>query len=178
MVTKLRWVKRYRSFGKEYAYYRRDGQRVPIEGEPDSVEWLESYNRIHASFEKPNHDNTGTLGALIKAYKASPEFAQLAPRTRSDYDGLMSILDDGYGAGRVGTLQRHHAYSIRDKFAGTPRKANHLVATLRLLMNFAVKRGWRTDNPLLNWDRQCDLIVGWAEMPLSRASCCCSSISR
>ena len=96
MVTKLQWVKQYRSRRNVFSYYRRDGQSIKIVGEPGSVEWLENYNRIHASFEKPNHDSSGTLSALIQAYKVSPEFAQLAPRTRSDYDGLMKLLDDQF----------------------------------------------------------------------------------
>ena len=161
MVSKLQYVKRYRSSGKVYTYYRRDGQRIPIRGEPNSIEWLEDYSRIHRSFEQPIQDSAGTLRALIKTYKASPEFAQLAPRTRSDYDGLMAILDDLCGPCGVTTFKRHHAYDIRDKFAATPRKANHVVATLRLLMNFAVKRGWRPENPLLNWDGRLKQGPGW-----------------
>ncbi len=159
--SRLAYLKRYRSGGREYTYYRRDGQAVPIRGEPDTPEWLDDYSRIQRSFEAPARDGSGTLKALIKLYKLSPEFAQLAPRTRADYDGLLVVLEEICGHCRVTTLKRHNAYDLRDKFALTPRKANHLVATLRLLMNFAVKRGWRPDNPLLNWDGRLEQGPGW-----------------
>ena len=132
-------------------YYRRDGQRIRIEGEPGSAEWFRSYAAIHESFERPGRGRpaSGTFAALIEAYKASPAYKQLAKKTRKDYDRYMEHLAAQYGRLAVATLPRAFVFKLRDKHAETPRTANYYVQVLRLLLSYAVDHGWRQDNPAL-----------------------------
>lgn len=142
----LPYLNRYRVRGREFAYYRRGGRNIRIGGDPGTAQWLDSYNRIHAGFERGSGD--GTLSELIGKYRASPEFTGRAPRTRHDYERMLAILDGGFGHLRVATMPREFVYRLRDKYAATPRKANYLIAMLSILFNFAVERGWRPDNPM------------------------------
>lgn len=49
----------------------------------------------------------------------------------------------------MSTFERRHVFALRDRFAAKPRTANYIVQIFRLLMTFAVDRGWRKDNPAL-----------------------------
>lgn len=145
--------------GKLYWYYRRDGQRVPLKSQdgrrlvPNDIGFLESYERIHASFESTGRDapGVGTLAHVIEQYRASPEFKQLAERTRKDYARYLDQLQKTYGTFRIATMPREFVRKLRDKHQDKPRTANYLVQVLRLLLTFAedqpmtfrLPQGWR-----------------------------------
>lgn len=146
------FVHRVRSKGKVYTYYRRDGQRIPIKGEEGSAQWYRNYADIHETFQQPGRQrpSDGSFAALISAYKTSPEFLQeIGPKTRKDYARYMDRLAKDYGHLAVKTMPRAFIFKLRDKFAKTPRTANYYVQVVRLLMTYAVDRGWRDDNPAL-----------------------------
>lgn len=146
--------------GQRYAYYRRDGQRLPITAadgrvvpysDPPTAAWLAAYQRIHASFDRPRADGAaaGSLKALIEKYIASPDFAGLSAKTKTDYRRYLDLLAEQFGRLPVKTMPRAFVLELRDRYAATPRKANYLLQVLRLLLNYAVDRGWRADNPAL-----------------------------
>ena len=54
-----------------------------------------------------------------------------------------------YGHLAVETMPRAFIFRLHDKFADKPRTANYRVQVGRLLMTYAVDRGWRDDNPAL-----------------------------
>ncbi len=145
------YVHRVRSKGKLYTYYRREGQRIPIRGEPGSPDWHRAYAEIHESFQRPRRarPSGGCLAALVEAYKASPAFLQLSAKTRKDYARYMDRLAARYGHLAVATMPRAFVFKLRDRHAKTPRTANYYVQVLRLLLSYAVDHGWRDDNPAL-----------------------------
>jgi integrase len=124
-------------------------------------------------------DAPGSLATLIAAYKASEEWRGLAKGTKRDYDKALEPLRTQYGRFTVATMPRKFVLDLRDKYArktvpakapdgvaivgqdgapamteiATPRRANHMVNVLRLLMSWAVDRGWRKDNPALRAGR-------------------------
>ena len=155
----LPYLNSYTVRGRVFTYYRRDGQRIRIRGILETPEWLAEYNRIHGLFER---DGGGrSLSALIERYRASPEFSTKALRTRRDYEAMLLILDAKFGRLPVATMPRAFAFELRDLYAATPRKANYLIQVLRILMSFAVDRGWRPDNPLANWKGMLEEGGGW-----------------
>src|SRR5512133_912537 len=85
---KVSGVKIYRSRGKLYAYHRATGKRIrqPF----GSAAFLSEVERLNQSL--PSDPLPGTLGSLIAAYRRSPEFLELAPRTRSDYQKVFDYL--------------------------------------------------------------------------------------
>ncbi len=150
MKIDLPYVHNYARRGKPYTYYRRHGRRQRIYGEPGSAQWLANYNRIHASFEgQPINDKRppDALGRVIEAYLASPEFEQLAPKTRKDYRRYTDWLKANYGKARLHTLPTDFKVTLRDKFRETPAKANYMVRVMRLLCGFAEERPTRFKLP-------------------------------
>lgn len=152
MVTK-RLADRTR---RVYYYHRASGIRLP--DDPQSPEFAAAYAKLNAApTVQPSRAAPGTFAALIEAYKASPDFLQLAEETRKSYARHLDTLAEGntdkggkfkgWGALPVKAVERKHVLTLRDTFAEKPRTANYMVQVLRLLLSFAVDRGWRPDNP-------------------------------
>ena len=81
MEIRVRGIKVYRSRGKLFAYHRKTGKR--IKALIGSAAFLAEIERLNG--QEPAQPRPGTLGALIAAYRRSPEFLELAERTRRDY---------------------------------------------------------------------------------------------
>lgn len=148
--------------GRRYFYYRRAGRRVPLPN-PSDPAFVAAYTAAHEAAEAlqaaqpPAAPATtpGSLAALIAAYRASEDWSGLAPASRTDYNKALDPLWDRYGKLPVATMPRAFVFKLRDDYARsadgtpTPRRANRMVNVLRLLMSWAVDRGWRKDNPAL-----------------------------
>ncbi|CAO3426526.1 tyrosine-type recombinase/integrase [Azospirillum argentinense] len=152
MVTK----RRADGTRRVYYYHRASGVRLP--DDPRSPEFAQAYAKLNAvPAARPDEPGAGTFAALITKYKASPDFLQLADETRKAYTRHLATIADGdrgrggdfsgWGLLAVQGLQRENVLELRDAFAKTPRTANYIIQVLRLLLNFAVDRGWRKDNP-------------------------------
>lgn len=84
----------------------------------------------------------GTLGGLIEAYRASPEFReQLAPRTRSDYQKVFNYLATIESMPIV-QIDEAAVIAFRDRaFLQRKRRfANYVVQVLRLLFSWGKPR--------------------------------------
>jgi integrase len=149
------YIAKIRARGQDYYYYRRDGQRIRIHGEPGSEAFNARYSDIHRSFEAPdNHGSDvrtipGSLAALIVAYKKSPDFTQLAEKTRKDYRRYLDRMSNDIGKALIRHIERKHVLSYRDRFADKPRTANYYMQVMRLLFTWAIDHGWMKQNPAL-----------------------------
>ena len=123
---------------REYWYDKKTGQRYV-----DDPRTLEGFT--------PRSDDEkalpGSVNALVIAYKKAPEYRQRAKRTKEDYNRYLDGIRTVWGDEQASSIKRKHVFALRDKFQETPAVANAYVRVLRLLMQFAVDRGWRTDNP-------------------------------
>ncbi|WP_376989724.1 tyrosine-type recombinase/integrase [Azospirillum rugosum] len=139
-----------------YYYHRASGIRLP--DDPRSPEFAQAYAKLNAApATRLDDPKPETFAALIEAYKASPDFLQLAEETRKSYARHLDTLSlgntakggkfKGWGALPVKAVERKHVLTLRDTFMEKPRTANYMVQVLRLLLTFAVDRGWRADNP-------------------------------
>lgn len=152
--------------GRTYAYVRRAGRRRRVRGDFEmqagrllpSADFLASYRALagpataEESVEGAGpcpEPAPGTMAALIADFLASPDWAQLAPKTRRDYGRWLELLRSDYGDLPVASLPRAWVFKWRDGFAATPRTANYAVQVLSRLLSFAVDRGYRPDNPAL-----------------------------
>ncbi|WP_127110426.1 site-specific integrase [Pararhodobacter zhoushanensis] len=88
-----------------------------------------------------------TFTALIESYKRSNRFSRLAPRTKADYDKVLTFIVDRIGGLDPAKMQRRSVIAYRDENAGAVRFANYLVQILRILFEHAHDIGWRNDNP-------------------------------
>jgi hypothetical protein len=70
-------------------YHRKTGSPIDLAKSPlGSAEFLADCARISALMTA-TAPKPGTLGMLISAYRDHPAFRDLAPRTRSDYQGVL-----------------------------------------------------------------------------------------
>lgn len=146
--------------GVRYYYYRRAGLRIPIkdaEGKhltPTHSGFAAAWQAIHDTFasdEKPVSPSVGTLAHVIDAYRESPDFKQLADKTRKDYSRYLDALKKRHGTLSVAAMPREFVLGLRDKYADKPRTANYLIQVLRLVLSFAEDR-----------QRMFRLPLGWA----------------
>lgn len=152
----LPYVHLVRARGRHYAYYRRGEVYIRIKGDIGSFEWRKAYDRLHRDFEhalkRQSTDRRyvampGSLEALWMAYTASGDYRRLAAGTRENYDRLMRPIVEHWGHGIVAKLRRTWVQERIDELDQTPRKANHLLALLRMLLNWGMARDWLKDNP-------------------------------
>ncbi len=88
---------------------------------------------------------------MTQLYLTSPEFLRLAPSTRRTYQLFIErmLQEEGIGHRQVAEMTREHVKRMMSKRASRPSVANGVMKKLRILINFAIDAGWRTDNPCL-----------------------------
>jgi integrase len=137
MEIRVRGVKVYRSRGKLYAYHRKTAK--PIRAPIGSAAFLAEVERLDG--QVPPEPKAGTLGALIAAYRRSPEFLELAPRTRADYQKVFDYLQP-LGGDPLVNITSAYVIEVRDAAfqAHKRRFANYVLAVLRLLLKWGAVR--------------------------------------
>lgn len=161
MYVRIRGINTVHAKGRVYYYDR--ATKTRIRAAPGTEAFLDELRAIRAGAEwrnvsverlpvDPLSDGQrpfpGALGALIKAYLASPEFAALAPRTRSDYTAVFDWLAP-LDAMPLAQIDAPAVLRIRDKaFEQKKRRfANRVRDVLRLVFSWGVPRGFVPFNP-------------------------------
>jgi integrase len=170
----LRWVQAIRDRkGRPRYYFRRPGfPRSTLPGLPGSAEFMAAYQAAlvgDALKREIGSERTkaGSISALIVAYYASAEFKALRDSTKVGYRNHLDRFRAKYGDKPVALMEPHHIRTILDGMAETPGAANNLRKRLQTLMQFAVDRNWRKDNPLLAVRRprrkKTEGFIAWSE---------------
>lgn len=89
----------------------------------------------------------GSVRELADAYKASPEFARLAPKTRHEYDRHLSWLIGMAGDLSVGSVTVRGIQELKRTGAATPWETNARLRTVRLLWSWGRRAGMAGENP-------------------------------
>lgn len=147
MKIHLKNVKRYQSNGRVYYYHRPTKTRIKADfNTPEFIQEVERLNRKIA--ESDTGPAAGTLGALIVKYRSSPEWAEKAPATKTDYQAVFDYLKP-LADMPLALIDGPAVVRIRDKaFAKHKRRfANYVVQVLSLLFNWGKPRGLTTINP-------------------------------
>lgn len=138
--------------GKARRYFRRNGVcRTMPAGVTASAE---AYVNALRESERPVKANLpcpyqrGSFGALTYLYESSAPFKQLAATTRRELGYTIKRLRAANGDKMVRMLTREDVLGWQDELAGRPGTANNMLRCMKILMNFAVDRGWRSDQPL------------------------------
>ena len=120
--------------GKWRAYHRKTRAPVDLDKTPlGSAEFFAECAKIAALAEaKAVKEKPGTFGFLIRNYRASATFQDLAPRTQADYQGHFDYLQPIADTPLI-RFDRPLVVRIRDKAAASKgrRFGNYLKATLR-----------------------------------------------
>jgi integrase len=104
----------------------------------------------YPAFSPQRHERYApdSIAALVKAYQRSPEWAALAPASRSFY--AIYIRDiEGMGAVRATDLKRREILEVRDaiRAARGPAAAQAFIRTISTLFSWGVEREWVEHNP-------------------------------
>jgi integrase len=93
---------------------------------------------------KARQSGSVTIAALAEKWMADFVRPKLKPRTAFDYERLLAkhILP-ALGHLTVTHISHEHVERLHVDMAGTPRRANYTIATVRALLNFGIKRGSR-----------------------------------
>ena len=152
--VELPYVQTFRDrHGCVRAYYRRTGfprAALPAPGEPGFLAAYEAAAGVPAKAGGVGAERTqpGTIAALIVAYYASAEWAQLRATTQAGYRNMLDRFREKHGTKRVGTLEPRHLEAIFHAMAATPGAARNLRKRLARVFRLAVRLGWRSDNPV------------------------------
>lgn len=135
--------------GKRRCYHRATRVAVDLDANPiGSVGFIAECSRIAALAEAGQDPKPGTLGLLIRRYRAHSAFGDLAPRTRADYQRIFDYL-----APIADTPLRRFdpplVVRIRDKAADAKgrRFGTYTKTVLSLLFAWGVERGFLAANP-------------------------------
>lgn len=145
MLMRLKNVKVVRSKGRPYYYHRPTMTRIKAAyGTPEFVREVE---RLNAKVEKAA-SGKGSLGALVEAYRASPEFAAKADSTKADYLDVLDWLAPIYDM-PLSAITTPFVMKLRNKAHGKRKRrfANYVIQVLSLLFNWGKPNGFGQDNP-------------------------------
>lgn len=148
MIVRLKHVHTVKAKGRAYHYFRPTKQKIKASYGTEA--FLSEYQSLLAAWEKKADPGTpGTLGALMAAYRASPEFAAKADATKADYRDVMDYLAP-MGAVALTKFDTPLVMQIRDKaFKKHKRRfANYVLSVLSILFNWGMPRGFTTANPV------------------------------
>ncbi len=135
----LHKVKKRLASGKFTTYYYayRGGPR--IDAEYGSPEFCKAFAELA---RKPRQSDKGTLAASIRLYLTSPKFKALAESTKIEYRRHLDRIRMEFGQDPLEYFNdnrtRRLIYVFRDRYADTPRTADHLVTVFSALLSFLV----------------------------------------
>jgi hypothetical protein len=125
-----------------YWYFRRNGRRWRLPGEPGTGEFEARYQELLEATAPAaptlGAHAPGTFGALVDDYFAAPEFKDRKPATQSMYRRVLEPIAKRIGHHAVRHIERRHVKAMRDEKADTPGMANMTVKVLRLVLAYAV----------------------------------------
>lgn len=130
-----------------YFYAWKGGPRLP--GKPGDPEFIAAYN---AAVAQKTATPSGLLQSVLNAYQASPNFNDLAPRTKKDYCQRLRVIEADFGDFPIAALSdrrtRAEFLAWRDKLAvKSRRQADYALAVLALILAWAFDRGLVPANP-------------------------------
>lgn len=141
------YVLRRKRDGKLLFRKRSGGKIVEIpmqtqfpEGDPVPFSLYQERERLLESPVPVAHGST--LGHVIDRYERSPQFVQLAQRTKADYEKRLAFLRKKFGHLEPRNVERHHVIRWRDAWAKkSPHEANYRLRVFRILLERAIDYG-------------------------------------
>lgn len=138
------------SKGKKYFYYspgrgtERASKAIPLGANPKDPEF---WKRLHRAMDRPE-TTAGTVAALIRHFKTSPDWDYYRPKTKDNYEyNFRKILAVSANV-LVCDITPADIYALRDAVAKTSRaSANKLLDIFRTLFQWSIKRQYRADDP-------------------------------
>lgn len=131
------------------AYHRKSREKIDCaKFEPYTLAFDMEVHRIN-EMHKVQEAKPGTIGMLIKKYRASPKFQKRAARTRSDYQKVFDWLKPIEDTPLV-RFTRSFVAKIRDRaeLQRGFRFANYVRSVLSLIFNWGLEYEYVKENPV------------------------------
>lgn len=150
------WVSEYKDrHGKPRYRFRRKGfTQYLFKHQPGSEGFRQEYKScldgMAAEQIMPGVDRVvpGSFDDLIARYYRSPDFLDPGPRTQVVYRGVIERWRVKYGKAKVRDLEARHVGDMMAEMLPHRTAANMLRKRLRALMQFAIRQGMATTNPV------------------------------
>jgi hypothetical protein len=110
VILRIKGIKKARAKGRIYYYHRKTMTRLP--GDPGSTEFIAKLRELE--IPKSSGPKSGTLGALIAAYKQAPEYTELAPGSKREYGKAIGHLRSFDGV-PLAVITDVRLYELRDR---------------------------------------------------------------
>jgi integrase len=129
--------------GRVRCYFRHQGKRWPLPGEPGSTEFTARYDELRRDCIKPEPGRgnvafgPNTLGSVIEKFLASDDFTSKAHHTRRQYRRLLDRIKELCGRALITDLREEHVREIRSRFLPATFTADSTVMLLSTLWLFA-----------------------------------------
>lgn len=137
--------------GRLRFYFRRPGyKRVPLPGPYGGREFIAAYHSAVEGKPAPvgaGRTIPGSINDLVVGYYNSPAFKGLKPSTARVYQNILERFREQHGNKSAADMEPRHVRAILAEKSATPDAANRVLGMLSILMDLAVERGIRADNP-------------------------------
>jgi integrase len=132
---------------RRYFYAWKGGPQLP--GKPGDPEFIAAYNEAVARKKQPPQ---GVLFSILQGFQQTTLWADLAPRTRRDYIGIIKIIEKEFGDFPLSALSdrrtRGEFMEWRDRRAkASRRQADYAWQVLARILSWAHGRGLVSANP-------------------------------
>lgn len=169
-----RWRDRH---GRLRVYFRKGhGPRIPLPDDPGSPEFAKAYSdALSGAYQappkpKPKHVEAGTLAAVIRSYMASTDYLDLRETTKRGYRNRLRILEDEHGHRTLSGMTRQGIEAkILGPYADRPGQRLAILKNLRVLIRYAIGRGWLKVDPSVGIKRpKNNEIPDWSEADIAQ----------
>jgi integrase len=139
-------VKAKKAKGRTYWYWTRVEPGASWVRLPDPYTDADAFMRKIAHLQRvavklQDRTRQGTFGGLVAAYRASPKFRDMKPRSQVSYDRYLDRLLLAYADAPLTELTPEDIQvRVMDGNADTPAAADQMLSILRTLYKFAAKR--------------------------------------
>ena len=134
--------------GRTYHYFRWHDVYRRLPDDPTSEAFRVDYSRALASIspEIETRVIAGSVRALLREYKGTPEWRALAPKTQADYARVLDHLRP-LGDFQADNVRRQHIIRLRNKMGANTRTQDLFVAAVSRMFGIAMDLGYTDRNP-------------------------------
>ena len=134
--------------GRTYYYFRWNDVYRRLPDNPASETFRAEYARALASIspEIETRIISGSVRALLRDYKGTPEWLSLAPKTKADYARVLDHLRP-IGDFQADNVRRQHVIVLRNKLGTNTRTQDLFVQAVSRMFSIGIDLGYTDRNP-------------------------------
>lgn len=137
-----------------YLYFRWQDVYRRLPDDPNSEGFRTEYAKAIASIstEAEAPIVAGSVRALMRDFKESPEYKALAPKTQADYARVLDVLRP-IGDFQAENVRRAHVVRLRNKMQAPARTQDLFVAVVSRMFTIGLDLGYTDRNPAARIER-------------------------